>query len=614
LTKDVYDSLVAGLTTSDLSPTVTDPITGKPIKKVRGDLSGLDSKIKNRYEELLASETRVPLTSAIKLELRAQASEEVFSENKDNLFMALNLMNLSALSLQHKHNVEDLVNMALTYVPNSQVRVGNDYVDSAGNPVAEKYIDNMKEMIEHFLDMSYYSEGKKDTSSTLFKVRSKKERERAKVLQERLAQPGVTAKQQAAMENELGSLGKRVTLDVLSRKLLDFIRIKGLGWNIPAAIANLTYGKLTNLYKAVDGRLFNTRELGKAERLMLSENKKFNHVVENYSILGDILFEFKDDNKFEEKKNWFFKSIKSLKPYALQTGTEKSNQGSIMIAMMLRQKVKNSDTGEELSMWDAINKEGKLDDTWVLNNRAGNDAVVEMVSRIKSQVEEIHGDYSNPLMIKRTLPGQALGMFKMWFFEAVHNRIGAEREDYVRGITTKGRWRTMAQLLKSHKLQFRKLYKDYKNGKLSEVDAANMRVNLLEFAAYVLSTALYGLMKAGICGDSKTCQHANASQLFVLNTTKRLSNEISFWVPGPHSLKEWYKFITNPTAAANLLNDMYNLVEVVGVMVDDDQENDYYTKGFYEGRHKGMVWVEKQLPAINQLQRVRKYGSEFLNL
>jgi len=612
LTKNVYNSLVKSLTTQEATAEEIDPTTGKPKKTIKGTLVSIDQKIQTRFNEIIKEEfgSFKESTQDQREYAMNKASDEVFSSTKDNLFMALNMMNLSSLSIQHKHNIEDLVNLAVTYLPNSTVNTGNDYIDGAGNPVAQKYITNMQEMVDHFLNMTYYSEGKRDVSSTWFTARTREEKLRAKDINEKLTDQTLPPEERNNLEGELASMGAKVTTNILARKVLDFIRIKGLGWNIPAGLANLVYGKVTNLMKALDGRLFNAKELGQAERLIITQNKKFNHTVENYSILGDILFEFEENNKFEEKKNWFFRAIKSLKPYAIQTGTEKMNQGTVMIAMMLREKVKNTETGEEISMWEAISEEGKLSDEWIINGKKGRDAVVDLVSRIKSQVEEIHGDYSNPLMLKNSLAGQAIGMFKMWFFEAFHNRFGKERPDYIRGITTKGRYRTMARLLKETKGKFWKIYSAYKNNELTEVDAANMRVNMIELVAMIFSLVTAGLLKNGICGDDKDCKSANSAQLFTLNMSKRLSNEITFYL----NPREWKNFITNPTAAANILGDMANLVETLGIMIDDDQENDHYQRGFYEGKHKLDVWVEKQLPFINQMQRVKKYGHEFLNL
>jgi hypothetical protein len=612
LTKDVYNSMIKSVTTTDATAFATNPLTGEKEKAIKSNLTGMDKLIKKRYEELLEEAGGKTKTSdEERMNLMNKASDEIFLANKDNLFMALNLMNLSSLSMQHKHNIEDAVNLAMTYLPNSTVEIGNDYMDAAGNPVAKKYIDNMQEMVQHFLDMTYYEEGKVDTSKVLGKLRTKEERQRAKEIKAKLTDPKTLPKDIPGLEQELKKLGANVTLNTLAKNVMGFVRIKALGWNVPAALANLVYGKITNFYKAVDGRLFTMKQLGQAEGLILREGKKFNHILENYNILGDIMYEFEETNKFVEKKNWFFKAIQATKPYQLQTWTEKQNQGTIMIAMMLNQKVTN-DQGEIKSLWEAINDEGVLPTEWSMDGLSEENAIIDMIGRIKSQIEEIHGDYSNPLLIKKSTAGQAISMFRLWFFEAFHSRFGAEKKDYIRGITTKGRYLSLS-LLKDYRFNLRKLYKAYKNNQLSEVDAANLRTNLAELGIISMSAVIGYMLKNGICGDDESCKKANAKLMFLLNMQRRIDNDLTFYM-SPSQIKS---FINNPTAAANLLGDVSQVIDIVGTSLFGEDEDMYYQRGFYEGRNKFWVWAEKQvvLPIpLGQIRRLEKYSSELLNL
>jgi len=612
ITEDVYKSLVKDLISEDSHPAKTNLLTGKVEHNINVNVQSIKTRIHSEYSRAIKAlgVKEEDLTSDQKSKVYKEASDKVFQENSENLFMSLNMLNLAVLSAKHKHNVEDAVNLAMTYLPNSTVEIGDDYVDSAGNPIAEKYINNMMEMAEYFLSMSYYDEGKVDTSATLYKIQTKEEKLKVKEIDKLLSQTDLTPENRAKLEEEKKTLGKRVTMNGMARRLLDILRLKALGWNVPAAITNYMYGKLTNLYKAADGRLFNIQDLAKAEKIIISENKKFNHVIENYGILGDILFEFKDTNKFEEKDNWFMKSIKQFKPYSLQTGTEKHNQGSVMVAMMLHQKVKDSETGEEKDIWDAILPEGILEDRWTLGEFKGEDAIVEMVSRIKSQVEEIHGDYSNPLLIKSSVSGQALSMFKLWFFEAFYNRFGRERPDYIRGISIKGRYRTLTSLLAQYKGNIFKVTSDYKNGKLSEVDAANMRVNLVELTTMILAVTLAALLKGAICDDDDDCKGAGQAELFTLNMMKRLTGEISFFT----SPENWYKFISNPVAAANVLNDMVKATDIAYIQLFGEDEQMEFQAGYRKGTRKDWALVRDWIPMYNQFKRLQHYSGEVLNL
>lgn len=618
LTRDVYDAILKEFTATEPQKDEIDPVTGKPIMKIKQEVFAIDKvidvRVTKKTDQFKEDNPEKEVTEELLQQFLLESSEEIFQEmGKEgnlNLFQSLNMLNLAATGFHHKMFIEDQVNLAMTYLPKSTVNTGNDIIDSAGNPVGEGYIDNMTEMAENFLRVQYYGKGKQDTSSILKRIYTKEDKARKKRIEELLKnKENLSVDQIEVLKEELANLGGDLTTNVVIRRIMDFLRLKGLGWNLPAAMANLAYGKITNLYAAFDKRVFTPQELGKAEKLIFTETKKFNNVVENYNILGDILFEFKQNNRFEEKKNWFFKAIKSLKPYALQTGTEKQNQGVVMIAMLLHNKVTDIKTGEQKSMWEAIGQNGRLRDNWSFETLTGEEAITNMVSRIKSQVEEIHGDYSNPLLIKSTIGGQALGMFKMWFFEALHSRIGQEKEDYIRKITTKGRYRTTWELLRDNGVNFKEIYRKYKSNEMSAVDAANMRKNFIAMATLIMVFVLKALLKSAICDDDEKCKDANFAQLALMNLTKRVTSEISFY----SSPKEWYQFLKNPAATTSVLGDLAELLRLSEVTITGDWESLTYKQGYNKDKSRWSVYVQKQIPFVGQARRFEKYGSELLN-
>ncbi len=613
LSKEVYNAIVKEMSATDTEGTEINPITGKPDYQVRKGTIAIDTLIKNKSlekVEKLEKEKGVPLTEAEFNEVVDKTSREVFADiGEVNLFQSLNIMNLAAIGFKHKMAIEDQVNMAMTYLPKSHATVGDDIVDINNNPVAKVYIDRMVEMAENFLRVAYYDRGIADTSFVVSKVYNTEEKARKKVIEKELQNEKLSETEKFKLTEELSELGGKLTTNTLFRKVLDWFRLKGIGWNIPAAGANLIYGKITNFYAAFDKRLFTLSELGSAEKLLLTENGKFNKVIENYNILGDILFEFKETAKFEEKQNWWGKAIKAVKPYMLQTEAEKQNQGSIMIAMLLHNKVTDTKTGETKSFWEAIGDNGRLNDSWVFEGKSGEKAVVDMVSRIKSQVEEIHGDYSNPLLVKKSVGGQALSMFKLWFFEAVHNRIGSERTDYIRKITVKGRYRTVYDLIAKNKLNFAEMYRKYKNNELSEVDAANMRKNFAELIVIVLGLALQAGLKAAICGEDKKCKDANIFQLTLLNLTKRVTSEITFYL----NFKEWNSFLKNPAAITGVLGDVGKLADLSYRTLFGEEDSLIIQSGYNKDRNRWTIWGEKQIPLVTQLRRLHRYGNEYMN-
>src|SRR4030042_316009 len=274
MTKDVYNSILGSFKGSDAKSNTVDPITGKPIKEIKKSTAPIDAKIKIKTRELIDAikKEKGIVTLTEKEDAYATASELVFDEMKfekgeTNLFQSLNILNSSALGYRHASMIEDTVNLAMTYLPNSTMDSGNSIIDSEGNEVGEKYLDNMKESIEYFLDVAYYKEPKGDTSGYLGNLRNKEQKEEAKKLKVTITDPDTTEEDKKKAKLALQNLGTRVTVTSLVRRVMDFIRIKALGWNIGAGVANLAYGTITNMYKAFDGRLFTVKDWLRAEKI-----------------------------------------------------------------------------------------------------------------------------------------------------------------------------------------------------------------------------------------------------------------------------------------------------------------------------------------------------------
>jgi hypothetical protein len=622
LRKDLYDEMVSSLSgTTPKSTTLN--ADGTVEKKLRPGVEAIDTLIKEEFNKLKrkdyikrTKEKISPPTEEELNEMLLDATDIVLdkmgmSKSDSNIFESLNILNSAALTFKHLSALQATVNLALTYLPESKMHTGDGIIDSNKNEVGTKYIQNLQEAVQHFLDTTYYKEPQGDESSVLGRIRTKEQREIAKKLKAVINNPDASEAEKLQAKNSLKELGNPVTINSIVRNLMNFIRLKALGWNLSASVVNLAFGTITNMYKAIEGRLYNGKEWLMAEKEVLVRFGKFNKVVENYHIIGDILYEFTETNKYQKKENYFFKTLKSLKPYVLQTNTEKKNQGTVMIAMLLHNKVKNTKTGEEKSFWDAINEQGKLSNEWQFRNKTGDNALIEVVSMIKSTIQEIHGDYTNNLMLKKTLAGRAVSMFRLWFFEAFHSRFASEKPDYIRGMDTKGRYITALQLAKEFKLNPIALWNAYKSNQLTEVDKANVRMNLAELATVVFSAILYALIKSSVCGDDdKKCKDANPKVLALMNMYQKLNSDLNFyWSPSG-----WKSFITNPTSLTSILGDMAKAFNLSYITLFGDEEDLIYKTGPNKDRSRWEVLLLQQIPIINQYERMQRNSEELLDL
>jgi hypothetical protein len=265
-----------------------------------------------------------------------------------------------------------------------------------------------------------------------------------------------------------------------------------------------------------------------------------------------------------------------------------------------------------------------------------------------------HGDYNNQLKVKSTAAGRALTQFRTWMFEGFANRFEGEKVDdmlsygrdepYIR----KGRYRsyTAGQLttagigigtmmlpgigtligagigivagkiggmqtqysavedtLYSLKQLARKLMfmKPDFEGRFSEVDAANMRKNMMELHIMLGLMGVALLLKATIEDDDEDQMITN----FLLNQTIRLRTDIAFYT----NPLEAEKLTKTAIPMASLVQDSYELIGDIKKNFDDDAENDYFRSGPFKGDAKWAVHAGELIPGPAQAIKLYRSGS-----
>ena len=139
------------------------------------------------------------------------------------------------------------------------------------------------------------------------------------------------------------------------------------------------------------------------------------------------------------------------------------------------------------------------------------------------------------------------------------------------------------------------------DGRMSEVDAANMRANLMELHFLLGTIAMILLIGAAFDDDDKYKFMANS----MINIIGRQQSDILMF--------------SNPLEAESLSK---NILPITGVLSDVNKvmwsvkehiqgEGDY-DRGVYQGRDKTSVAISKLIPAINQGFRLTQYGSQEL--
>ena len=276
------------------------------------------------------------------------------------------------------------------------------------------------------------------------------------------------------LENVKQNMGDSVSVTAILDSILNFIRVKALGWNLSSSLTNVFAGQLSNSLVAISGRYFPYEYLFTItmnDMLSASTKSKINKSwVDPKMKLATVLFKMYDvkQDATNELQKATRKSImnsgfmEKASPYYGITRGEDFNQMPLFIAYLRTKKILDQN-GNEVSVWDAMEAYDVLDDKgkcvgW--NARLKDEfRSTENVdnwekmnggeySLFRTQVEQLivtgHGDFSNysGMMVKEDVFGRMIMMFKTWLPMEMHKRWASEQDDYIMGTKVKGRYRS----------------------------------------------------------------------------------------------------------------------------------------------------------------------------
>ena len=246
-----------------------------------------------------------------------------------------------ALSYKHKSAIEDevrLFNRVINSLEEAQFSpTGKILSDKYSNIISDKKgLRNLKNQVDYLMDSFY---GKKRDIE------------------------GITEK-----KVELSTGEERViTKGKVADQVLNYIRVKALGWNVFSGVTNSLFGEISNIVYASGRTEFTINDYFSAKALILnsigktlsldsyssSTAKKIEALMERFQVLGDY------QDKYDSSQNEFLSPFKKLLPYEITKRVEYVNYGSTFIAMMLNKKVTTQE-GKEVSLWEAFDQEGNL--------------------------------------------------------------------------------------------------------------------------------------------------------------------------------------------------------------------------------------------------------------
>lgn len=556
--------------------------------KGKGWFTALGDAIKNSITVEGINDTeygiRDEATGATIRQLRAGMTGSTLdaSEKSYDLENVLKAFVDMATTFKYKSMVQDKLLLGESLIMDLKEQVttpeGTNKVDYSGNPIKlTNGLNNTKERAQYLVD-SFFG-NRKELELVTKEIKS-------------------------------GALkGKRVAGSKIADNIIQLTQVKGLGLNPFSGVTNLMFGLVANMLHSSGGTEFNDTEMLKAVGIMMKglngKNKiKIASLMEKLQVLGDM-----------NQANYGSKSMFD-KTYFLQKMGEHIVQGQVMIAMMLHTKVKDIN-GIEKSLWDAykVDKDGKLvwdtekfgESEYQDKDTASSTKTRQFSSKIQQTVKYIHGNYdiNSPIMIKKSMWGRLLMVFRSWIPYAIENRFGSERYDYRLDRKIKGRWKTFNILTGGslgHLEGLKTLLKLSLLGKLSgqkvtglnETDLANMKANLRE-VSIAMSLYLVTMMMKGMLLDDDD-DEMKPVYTYWFNAAKRVDSDLWFFA----SPKAFNQIISDPVPPLKTVNDLLSLFENTGGWV---LGNDEIKSGRHKGDSKLNRSVIKTIPLINQVQK-----------
>lgn len=548
-----------------------------------------------------------PLTKKPEQTLFVRYLSNLSPEEKSyDLGKVINLFAKEALAFKHKSTVEDSIRLAKSILDQSLEVVrsprGDQMINRFGETVKIKDSKYLMDQVEYAMQ-AWYGNRKDTQAVTRKKVYTNKAKSKVDNLSKELETISIEKikdKKNVAFHKEL-EVAYPVLMEMpdgyklamiqylkdntryiagskVGDAVIQYMQLKGMGWNIFGSVTNVVFGWFSNYAYAAGGVDFNTENLLKANRIMLSATgkgiglesdtaKKINSLMVRY----DVLKELNDASyRASTNTNRAKRGMENLSPFELQRRGEYFVQGMTMVASMLNQKVLVN--GVETSLWDAYDVNGKflgenkLDWEGPIEDRTANKEYFKFSNKLDQVNKAIHGNYdtNSPVRIKKGILGRALMQFRSWIAEGFANRVEGEKYDLLLGRKRKGRWRTYGDL--GFKESFKSLFNIAAGRKLNqdEVTVQNMKRNLAELYQTLTLLALYFVLKEIDLDDDD--EWGKKASNFTLNQILRLQDDIEFYY--------------SPIAIDNITQ---NAVPVFTLVRDTNKFVDALQKGIVDG-------------------------------
>lgn len=514
-------------------------------------------------------------------------------------------------SIQHKQNIEPYLN----YLHRNLTQAAAYQLNNAGQIQDQKNVDengdishvikptngnvNALSQLEFMMDTYLYNKGSKTSGVMAPK------------------NPKIDIDEEGNAITENTSNKRYFTVSKAADALNSLTRSTGLVFNVGAGINNLTFGMLCNVNYGASGKFYTMGHAVSAWGDMLSGSipgsvmqKKIEAFNEMYNVINTI-----NEIKYSNIKgknvedptsnfNWYWMSEKG----------ESLIQGHLAVSMAKGYKI-----GENSNLWDSYSYDsttGKL--KWISDepnphdeghdDKKANASKRKFMRDIKTSVFLNHGNYEEPIQIKKFVLGRLLMTYKTWMPELINAKYGPEKTD-LDGTVEKGQLRSLfgPTLLKgkdgeadSYGNIGPNLIASLLNGGKASILAPIDRQNIRRLAAEAITTGSLMAIALGlsIAVTKNEDKSAKANLIFLLNIMNRNVSDMNFQFNASSLsavVKTPFPVVQTVQNYGNIIVQAYNQIMGAG----------NYKNGVNVGQNPLTRAIIKAVPAVNTIQKIK---------
>ena len=417
------------------------------------------------------------------------------------------------------------------------------------------------------------------------------------------------------------------TAEEFVKKVQGLTSLTYVGFNWFGNLNNYLMGRIYNGIETAGGQFYGRKEMLEAGRAFYTEAiPGFLTGLAEKTTNGDRYKTFKGHSKYE----WLVREFRIIRgmqsiegrvdnpmwnwAYMLQEGGEYEIQSKAGIARLKTLTLKNSKTGEELSIYDAYEFDAN---TGQAKLKEGFELPVEEKAKITEGIhrmnEYIQGNYASEdqMVIQANWIGNLVAQFHKWVYPAFQARFKQKYFDQNIGWI-EGRYRTLVSFVGYMRDSQGSVVERFNNAKeeMTEAQNANLLKVLAELGFFLASFGLYhafALLRDGADDDDKYLKRLLGVLQYQMSKQQR---ELLTFV----SPTEYARIMKNPIASSRALGEIAKAVEIsfvgVGVAVGAvDQKEITYQRGDRKGTSKIVKEWSDVLPVLYTINRWKAYDT-----